>query len=65
MWAIQGSGLHLYVTDEDTRAQHWLFMPVYDPLREVLRYVQRRAKLELNTGRTRNDKPKLLACKVL
>lgn len=64
VWALQG-GLHLYVTDEDTWDQHWLFVPVYDPLREMLRYVPHGTRLELITGRTRNDKPKLFACKLL
>ena len=65
VWALQGGGLHIYVTDEDTWAQCWLFVPVYDPLREILRHVPRGARLELTIGRTRNDKPKLLSCRVL
>lgn len=65
VWALQGCGLHIYLTDENTWAQHWLFVPAYDPLREVLRHAPRGSRLELTTGRTRNGKPKLLACEVL
>ncbi len=61
VWANAG-GLHLYVTDASTGLEHWLFVPTYDPLKEMLREVPTGTFIEIVVGLTRNDNPKLLSC---